>query len=70
MGEGLKVISAVFFAAVAMTVFLVFCVNSCSTTTWNNGICPECGTSYELRGVSDGLKYYVCPQCKEEVQRF
>lgn len=41
--------------------------------TWNNGYC-ECGTRWELRGVSEGrhgdtTKYYVCPDCYAEIQQ-
>ena len=38
--------------------------------TWNNGICAECDTRYDLRGVSNGLKYYSCPECGQEVRRY
>lgn len=37
---------------------------------WNNGICPECGVRYEMKGVSMNLKYYVCPECGKEVERY
>lgn len=49
---------------------IMFGVNSCSAPTWNDGICPECEVRYELRGVSKGLKYYACPECGQEVERF
>ena len=45
-------------------------VNSCSADTWNNGICPNCEVRYELRGASNGIKYYSCPDCGQEVQRY
>lgn len=56
-------------------VILLFClimlgINSCSREQWNEGICPSCEVRYELRGVSRGLKYYICPQCGDEVKRF
>jgi hypothetical protein len=49
---------------------IMFGVNSCSSTTWNDGVCPDCEVRYELRGVSKGLKYYSCPGCGQEVQRY
>lgn len=49
---------------------IVFGVNCCSGETWNGGICPECEVRYELRGASRGLKYYSCPECGQEVQRY
>lgn len=45
-------------------------VNSCSAKTWNDGICPHCEVRYELRGASKGLKYYACPECGQEVERY
>lgn len=45
-------------------------VNSCSSTQWNNGTCPDCEVRYELRGASRGLKYYACPNCGGEVERY
>ena len=49
---------------------IVIGVNACSAETWNDGICAECETRYELRGVSKGLKYYSCPDCGQEVTRY
>lgn len=49
---------------------LMIGVNSCSAETWNDGICPDCGVRYELRGASRGLKYYACPECGQEVERY
>lgn len=52
-------------------VFLIMTgVNSCSASTWNDGICSKCNIRYELRGASQGLKYYVCPECGQEVKRY
>lgn len=61
-------------------IMIVFCIilffllitgtNSCSADTWNNGICPDCEVRYELRGASNGLKYYSCPDCGQEVARY
>ena len=56
--------------AIALIFALVFGVNSCSASAWNDGICPDCGERYELRGASKGLKYYACPECGQEVERF
>ena len=48
----------------------MFEINACSSTDWNGGECPDCDIRYEMRGVSRGLKYYVCPECGNEVERF
>lgn len=56
--------------AIAILFFIFFGINSCSDDIWNNGTCPNCEVRYELRGVSDGLKYYSCPNCGQEVQRY
>ena len=53
-----------------LVIALTLGFNACSAETWNNGICTECETRYELRGVSKGLKYYACPDCGQEVSRF
>ena len=53
---------------------LVFAImigfNCCFASDWNDGVCPECETRYELRGVSKYVKYYVCPECGKEVPRY
>lgn len=49
---------------------IIFFINSCSASKWNNGLCSECEIRYELRGVSKGLKYYTCPKCGQEVSRY
>lgn len=49
---------------------IIFFINSCSASKWNNGLCPECEIRYELRGVSKGLKYYTCPKCGQEASRY
>ena len=49
---------------------MMFGLNSCTDEKWNGGECPHCETRYELRGVSKGLKYYSCPGCGQEVQRY
>lgn len=55
---------------IALMVLLVSCTNFCAAPTWNNGVCPDCETRYELRGISNGLKYYACPECGEEVVKY
>ena len=49
---------------------IIFGTNTCSSGAWNYGECPNCDIRYELRGVSKGLKYYVCPECGKEVERY
>lgn len=34
---------------------------------YNDGICPNDNTHYELRGIDDDLYIYVCPECYGEV---
>ena len=55
---------------IGLVLLLIFSVNSCSSTEWNGGDCPDCEVRYELRGASKGLKYYACPKCGREVERF
>ena len=59
-----------FLSAIALLLLLVCGTNSCSASTWNDGVCPDCETRYELRGVSQGSKYYACPECGQEVKRY
>lgn len=50
---------------------LYSCHDSAIEDVWNNGICQKCNVRYELRAVSRyGLKYYVCPECGLEVERY
>ena len=53
-----------------LAIGIIVGANYCTAETWNNGICSDCETRYELRGVSRGLKYYSCPECGQEVQRY
>ena len=55
---------------IILLLLLVFGWNACTETDWNNGYCPNCETRYELRGASKGLKYYACPDCGFEVERY
>ena len=45
-------------------------INALTSSDWNDGDCPDCEVKYELRGASSGLKYYACPECGREVQRY
>ena len=56
--------------AIVIILLLIFGTNSCSASKWNEGICPDCEVRYELRGASQGLKYYSCPECGNEVNRY
>lgn len=49
---------------------IMFGTNACTASDWNDGVCPNCDTRYELRGASRGLKYYACPECGKEVERY
>lgn len=57
-------------ALIGICFLIVACVNSCSASDWNDGICPKCGVRYELRGISQGLKAYAYPECGKEVRRY
>lgn len=57
-------------ACIGLLLLFIFGTNSCTATEWNNGYCPDCQVRYELRGASQGLKYYVCPDCGRETERF
>jgi PHP family Zn ribbon phosphoesterase len=56
--------------SIVVIITLIFGVNACSAPKWNDGVCPDCHVRYELRGVSKHLKYYVCPECGQEVERY
>ena len=56
--------------AIAICLVLILGTNACTGITWNEGICPDCEVRYELRGASNGLKYYSCPECGQEVERY
>ena len=55
---------------IVLIICMVFGFNACTASEWNDGICPECETRYELRGVSKYMKYYSCPNCGNEVSRY
>lgn len=59
----------VMFCIVA-AIFIIAGTNACSASDWNDGTCADCNVRYELRAASDALKYYVCPECGKEVQRY
>lgn len=61
---------AVIIGCILIVIFLITAVNSCSASDWNNGICPNCEVRYELRGLSQGLSAYACPECGKEVKRY
>ena len=61
---------AVLGILIVISLGLMFGVNSCSASIWNDGVCTNCETKYELKGVSNGLKYYSCPDCGQEVNRY
>ncbi len=54
----------------ALILFIIFTHNACTAQDWNDGECPKCEVRYELRGASRGLKYYSCPKCGKEVERY
>lgn len=58
------------FSLIVIIILIIVGVNSCSASNWNDGICPKCEIRYELRGASQGLKYYACPNCGNEVSRY
>lgn len=70
MDEDTKYSIAAIVGCILIVVFLITTVNSCSAYDWNNGICPNCEVRYELRGLSQGLSAYACPECGKEVRRY
>lgn len=54
----------------ALVFAIIFGTNACTASEWNDGECPDCEVRYELRGASRGLKYYACPDCGKEVERY
>ena len=57
-------------ALIILTLLIVSSVNMLTSSDWNDGDCPDCEARYELRAASKGLKYYACPECGREVQRY
>lgn len=53
-----------------LALLILFTHNACTAAEWNGGVCPDCNTRYELRGVYKGTHYYACPECGNEVDRF
>lgn len=53
-----------------LCVLFLFGSNACTAKEWNDGVCPDCNTRYELRGVYKGTHYYACPGCGNEVDRY
>ena len=53
-----------------LAVLMMSGVDSCTDSIWNDGVCSNCEIRYDLKGISRGLKYYMCPECGQEVQRF
>lgn len=66
----IKTIILAILIVAAIIVFYIFSFKNAMNKNWNNGICPSCGYKYELRAVSSGYKYYVCPYCGKEAQRW
>lgn len=56
-------------AIIVLCIILSITFNSCTSSTWNEGICPDCNVRYELRGTTSMTKTYVCPVCGKEVKR-
>ena len=54
----------------ALIFAIMFGFNCCTASDWNDGVCPKCETRYELRGASKYMKYYACPECGKEVERY
>lgn len=54
----------------ALVIFIMIGFNTCNAPEWNDGYCPKCHVRYELRGVSKYMKYYSCPKCGNEVERY
>lgn len=55
---------------IVMVFAVMFGLNTCTASEWNDGECPKCHVDYVLRGANDGIRYYSCPKCGNEVERF
>lgn len=58
------------FLTIGIVILFMVGFNSFFASDWNGGICPKCEMRYELRGVSHGVKYYVCPNCGDEIEKY
>ena len=63
-------IIAYFIALIAVAYLVMGCHNACTEAEWNNGVCEQCETLYELRGVHKSAKYYSCPTCGNQIMRY
>lgn len=63
-------IIAYFVVLIAVVYLFMACHNTCTDTEWNNGICAQCETRYELRCVYKSAKYYSCPTCGNQIMRY
>ena len=68
--EEIKYASITLLVGILMTFAIMFGFNSCVSPVWNDGVCIDCNINYELKGVSQQLKYYACPNCNREVSRY
>lgn len=57
-------------AGIILGLAILLGVNACTAQEWNDGVCAKCHEQYVLRGVYDGIRYYSCPDCGNEVSRF
>ena len=57
-------------ACIILIICVVFGVNACTASEWNDGFCPMCNVRYEMGGVYEYMKYYYCPKCGNEVHRY
>lgn len=55
---------------IVLIIVIAIGYNTCTASEWNDGECPKCHQTYVLRGVHDGVRYYSCPKCGNEVSRF
>jgi predicted RNA-binding Zn-ribbon protein involved in translation (DUF1610 family) len=53
-----------------LTFMLILAHSACTAKEWNDGYCLNCNTRYELRSVDEGVHYYACPDCGNEVKKF
>lgn len=56
--------------SIALLFAIMIGFNTCTASEWNNGVCPNCRVEYELEAVYKGLRYYECPKCHNEVERY
>lgn len=68
--NGLSDIIAYLAVLAIVVVVFFFGVNACTAKEWNGGKCPDCNVKYQLYDRDGSVRYYICPECDNEVSRY